>query len=115
MIKAEHTIKQGAGKTIKVKGYDIGKGLFLHRALEYEGNEQTKRDYWTVTHVNSGLSVIKFENYPVKRKTILEHIGILTALDWDCSEADISKNREIFFNARLSFTNIIREVIKNES
>jgi hypothetical protein len=109
MIKANHTVKIGSGKTIMVKGYLVGNGLFLHRSLEYGGNEQTKMDYWTITHVNSGMSVVKFESWPVQRKTILEHIGILTAIDWDCQVAHISQNHQMYFDARLSFTNKVKE------
>lgn len=95
---------------ISVMGYEFLPGLFIHRSLSWGTNEQTKWNYWDITH-KSGFNLCCFTDETRTRKSILEPaIELLGGLDWtwDALPADTKKHAEAVLQLKSEINSLPR-------
>lgn len=83
------------GSYLKIKAYMVHPGLLIHRSVSnYDGKgaEQTKDNYWTVTH-HQGMMIRAFNRFPSQLQDVVAWVEAnLTHLEWDIDESELEQN-----------------------
>ncbi len=82
-----------------IKGYKILEGVIIHRILKTD-RTQSKGNYWTITHLPSGMAIKNFNNPSSLKDVIIMTKNTLSLLDWTVDKEIIIADKKYYETAK---------------